>query len=41
MGLQHIFGLFIDPRQQWGKIRDDNRGSGSFSSIHIYLIALA
>lgn len=39
MGLQHIFGLFVDPKGQWGKIRDDNSSLGSFSSIHIYLLA--
>ncbi|MFV2032895.1 MAG: hypothetical protein ACC663_10400, partial [Gammaproteobacteria bacterium] len=39
MGLQHIFGLFVDPRSQWGKIRDANSGVGSFRSIHLYLLA--
>ena len=39
MGLQHIFGLFVDPRSEWESIRDDTSSSGGFGSILIYLMA--
>ena len=38
MFIQHIIGLFVDPTQQWEKIREQHK-AGSASVGHIFLLA--
>ena len=39
MFIQHIIGLFIDPTQQWVKIREQYQGGQNNSFIHIFVLA--
>ena len=37
--MKHIIGLFIDPVQQWQKIRDLHSGKGGYFAPHVFLLA--
>ena len=39
MFIQHIIGLFVDPPQQWGKIREQYASGQNNSVIHIFILA--
>ncbi len=40
MVIQHIFGLFIDPKRQWERIRDDHCTIGKCYAVHVLLLAI-
>ena len=37
--MKHIIGLFIDPVQQWHKIRDLHSSQGGYYAPHVFLLA--
>jgi hypothetical protein len=38
--MHHLFGIFLNPREQWAKIRDDNDSVAALFLKFIVLIAL-
>jgi hypothetical protein len=37
--LQHVWGLFVNPKREWGAIRDDKCTIGKCYAIHVLILA--